>query len=113
MILVFYYSVTVLCVYIDIEESTAQSVVNGLQILEVLSTTVHDGLKQQVGYNLVFRHSFYFDFVLKILSLFECLRKCLVSSFTAVRHMAARCIANYAKLDLHATMKVKLLTFTY
>ena len=37
------------CVYsVGIQDSTAQCVVNALQVLEVLSLTVHHGLKSQV-----------------------------------------------------------------
>lgn len=71
----------------DRTNSAAQSVINALQVLEVLTPAIHEALKPQM------------------LSLLPLLLKCLVCSFTAIRHMAARCITSFARLHLHHTMQ--------
>ena len=66
----------------------AQSVVASLQALEIMAPSVDPSLKPQ------------------LLSLLPLLLTSLCSHFTAVRHMAARCIATLAQVDLHQTMEV-------
>ena len=66
----------------------AQSVVASLQALEIMAPSVDLSLKPQ------------------LLSLLPLLLTTLCSHFTAVRHMAARCIATLAQVDLHQTMEV-------
>ena len=69
--------------------ASAQAVVNGLQVLEVVSPQLVPVLRPQV------------------LSLLPLLLSSLCSAVTAVRHMAARCIATLAHVDLHHTMQVR------
>ena len=65
----------------------AQSVVGSLQVLEIVSPSVDLSLRSQ------------------FLSLLPFLLIGLCSHFTAVRHMAARCITTLAQVDLHHTME--------
>jgi len=66
----------------------AQTVVGSLQVLEIVASAVDPSLKSQ------------------LLSLLPLLLTALCSHFTAVRHMAARCITTMAQVDLHHTMEV-------
>ena len=68
---------------------SAQAVVNSLQVLEVITPTLHHSLRPH------------------FLSLFPLLLSCICSPFTAVRHMAARCVATYTLVDLHHSMMVR------
>jgi TATA-binding protein-associated factor len=66
----------------------AQNIINSLQILEVFAPVVHKGLKE------------------KFLSLLPSLLSCIISNFTAVRHMGARATAAIAMQHLHQVMEV-------
>lgn len=68
--------------------AAAQGVVNSLQVLEVVTPALHASLNSQ------------------LLSLLPSLLACLCCSFTAVRHMAARCVAAVTQVDLHHCMLV-------
>ena len=73
--------------------SSAQSVVNSLQVVEVLSPSLHSSLSSE------------------LFSLLPRLRLCLCSPYTAIRHMSARCFATLAQVQLHTTMQVKLILY--
>lgn len=68
--------------------SSAQSVVNSLQVLEVLAPSLHPTLSTQ------------------LFSLLPQLLSSLCSQYTAIRHKAARCFATLAQVQLHHTMQV-------
>lgn len=68
--------------------AAAQAVVNSLQVLEVVTPALHASLTPQ------------------LLSLLPFLLTCLCCSFTAIRHMAARCVAAITQVDLHHCMLV-------
>ena len=68
--------------------SSAQTVVNSLQVLETLSPSAHPSLSSQ------------------LFSLLPQLLSCLCSPYTVIRHMAARCFATLAQVQLHTTMQV-------
>lgn len=68
--------------------SSAQAVVHSLQVLEVLAPFLHPELSTQL-----------FSLLPKLLS-------CLCSQYTAIRHLAARCLSTLAQVQLHTTMQV-------
>ena len=68
--------------------SSAQGLVNALQVLEVLTPCLHPDLSTQ------------------LFSLLPQLLSCLCSQYTSIRHMAARCLATLAQVHLHTTMQV-------
>lgn len=67
----------------------AQSLINSIQVLEIISLSLAPPL-----------HT-------KVLSLLPRLLRTLHSPFTAIRHMSARGIASLTKVDLHHTMEVQ------
>ena len=68
--------------------SSAQAVVHSLQVLEVLAPFLHPELFTQ------------------LFSLLPQLLSCLCSQYTAIRHLAARCLSTLAQVQLHTTMQV-------
>ena len=73
----------------------AQAVVNGLQVLEVVTASLHPSLHPQ------------------LLSLLPLLLACVRSPFTSVRHLAARCVAAITRVDLHHSMLVSYTVYTH
>ncbi len=65
-----------------------QSVVNSLQVMEVVAPAVDRSLRPQ------------------LLSLLPSFLSTLCSRYTTARHMAARVVATMAQVDLHRTMQV-------
>ncbi|KAF0298784.1 TATA-binding protein-associated factor 172 [Amphibalanus amphitrite] len=68
------------------EERAVERLVSALQVTEVIVPSLHAAVAQQALRRL------------------GRLREFLGSQFKSVRHMAARCMAAYARLDLHATL---------
>ncbi|ESO84154.1 hypothetical protein LOTGIDRAFT_229634 [Lottia gigantea] len=69
------------------DEVTSQDLVNSLQVLQVVSPSLHSSILSQVTDKL------------------PQLCLCLQHRYAAVRHMAARCIGVLCQLQLHSTMQ--------
>ncbi|CAI8034563.1 TATA-binding protein-associated factor 172 [Geodia barretti] len=63
-----------------------QAVVHCLQVLEVITPSLHPSLRP------------------RLLSLLPLILDCIKSTFTAVRHLAARCLATFTLVGLHKSM---------
>ena len=75
--------------------SSAQAVVHSLQVLEVLAPFLHPELSTQ------------------LFSLLPQLLSCLCSQYTAIRHLAARCLSTLAQVELHTTMQVTSCVYNF